>query len=977
MQARTLGHSSFRRSTRPRRASVPRIGVTGCLAALLVLGCSSGRRPEPPAPEPNIDPVATDRPRAPVPSMDTVAPPKPVEDRVQRIAPPELAYAHGWMALSSTGADDFVAKYPDFDGRGVLIGILDTGIDPSIPGLTKTSTGDPKVLDMRDFSGEGAVPLARVSPAGDSVSVGGRMLHGFGRVIALNTQGPWYGGTIAELPLGDPPASDLNGNGTVGDSLVLVVTRATDGWVVLADTDGDGSLANERPVHDYLAGREWFGWSPRGRTPPIAMAANFGEAGGEPTLDLAFDLFAHGSHVAGIAAAHDLYGVAGLDGVAPGAQLLGLKIALGAQGGISTTGAMLRAMDYAIKFAESRRLRLVLNISFGVGNEIEGRARIDRIVDSVLQRHPSVVMTIAAGNDGPGLSTLGFPGSSERAITVGATFPPVFLAPAPDGGKVQERVAYFSSRGGELAKPDLITPGVAYSSVPRWNAGDEVKQGTSMASPHAAGLAALLLSATMRDSAPIPAARIRRALMVTARAEPEGGFVDEGRGIPEVEAALRWLQSNRPGPEVRVRVPGTSRTAAWIERWPGASADSIVRFELSRDDVPGSATYALRSDVPWLRPPPSLTLSGRSAEVNLRYSVAKLARPGAYTGTVTGWTDDTLAGPAFRLVVTVVNPVGSGDSLLLRAPTAVQSGSVLRSFFLADTTRPFEVTVTTSATDRGIAFLHEPHGMPFRDSNAVPIGSDPAIYPVDGRDVRNGMYEVDVTPAGVQDLKATIVVRQAPFTMTATRKGDAVTARLTGVGARAKTRVELGLIGGERTEKVATRGSDPVRLPFILPAWATAVVVDVAMDHAQWGRFTDFGLTLFDSSGRQLGKDPLEYAFGRLSVDAAKGQTDRPVAVTLFPGFADPADTAGWSATVSVRLYADTMAIIPPADGDTTEAVVSRGAKVTRRFAPLASPPWVLAEGFTPLVVVVARTRERIWTREIVLPPGSGGAGND
>ena len=124
------------------------------------------------------------------------------------------------------------------------------------------------------------------------------------------------------------------------------------------------------------------------------------------------------------------------------------------------------------------------------------------------------------------------------------------------------------------------------------------------------------------------------------------------------------------------------------------------------------------------------------------------------------------------------------------------------------------------------------------------------------------------------------------------------------------------MIGGERIEKITTRGSDPVRLPFILPSWTAAVVVDVAMDRAQWGRFTDFGLTLFDSNGRQLGKDPLEYAFGRLSVDVAKGQADRPVAVALFPGFADPADTATWSATISVRLYADTMAAVPPAGGD-------------------------------------------------------------
>jgi hypothetical protein len=60
------------------------------------------------------------------------------------------------------------------------------------------------------------------------------------------------------------------------------------------------------------------------------------------------------------------------------------------------------------------------------------------------------------------------------------------------------------------------------------------------------------------------------------------------------------------------------------------------------------------------------------------------------------------------------------------------------------------------------------------------------------------------------------------------------------------------------------------------------------------------------------------------------------------------------------------MAAVPPADGDSAEAVVSPGLKVTRRFTPVVSP-WTLGEGFTPLGVVVARTGGRIWTREIAL----------
>src|SRR5690606_2039042 len=183
-----------------------------------------------------------------------------------------------------------------------------------------------------------------------------------------------------------------------------------------------------------------------------------------------------------------------------------------ANGGISTTGAMRAALDYALRTARQRRLPLVVNLSFGVGNEREGGAPIDAVMDSFLAANPDVVMTISAGNDGPGLSTVGFPGSSARAISVGATFPTVFIQRTAAAATAPDPVAFFSSRGGELAKPDLVTPGIAYSTVPRWSAGEERNAGTSMAAPHAAGLAAILVSALAAEGRTPDAARIKRAL---------------------------------------------------------------------------------------------------------------------------------------------------------------------------------------------------------------------------------------------------------------------------------------------------------------------------------------------------------------------------------------------------------------------------------------------------------------------------------
>jgi subtilisin family serine protease len=959
-----------------------------------VLACASSRpQASGPVPTPRVDsvraaPSGTVRPSDTVasagpaprtgapstPPADSVERVAPAADSVRRVAPPDVAHTHGWMPLASTGVDRFLRAEPEADGRGVLIGILDTGIDPGVPGLLTTSTGGPKILDLRDFSSEGAVALGRVTPAGDSVDVGGRRLGGFARVVSLNTAGPYYAGTIAELPLGPPPAADLNGNGSARDTLPIVVVRATDGWVLLADTDGDGSLAGERPIHDYLVGRESFGWAPKGGHPRVNVAANFGADAATPQLDLFFDTGGHGTHVSGIAAGHELYGVPGFDGVAPGAQLLGLKIANSAQGGISTTGSMLRAMDYAIKFAEARHLPLVLNMSFGVGNELEGQARIDGIIDSVLAAHPDVVLAISAGNDGPGLSTIGFPGSASRAISVGATLPSSFLPPGSNGAPSPDQLAYFSSRGGEIAGPDVVTPGVAYSTVPLWNAGDEVEQGTSMAAPHAAGLAALLESAASRARRTLAARDVRQALMVTAQPTPGATFIDEGSGLADVDRAWRWLSSARTVAEIDVRAVGPGDATGAVLRGPGGLSDTVQSFELVRP-AGAAATYTLRSDAAWLTGPAALTLKGRRTTLQLKVARKAIAAPGVAVGTITGWGADTLAGPAFRLVVTVIAaaPVASGTQKL-REQVAMPAGATLRTFFQADSGRPFALIVETNGrAERALSFLHEPDGMPFRDEGARSAGFGPqsAEYEADSRDVVSGAYESVVVAPPNQALSATVSVSQSPLTLRAVRQGESVHATFTNLtGAPVEAVVGMHLGGAVRLETVTASGSAVQRIPFVVPSWSRGVVIDISMDRAQWGRFTDFGVTLFDSLGQQLGKQPLKYAFGRLQVELPEGHGDLPVTLGLFPGFADPAGDQRWSLRASIRVYADTSVVLARADSGSQR--IAPRATATADFALPASPPWPLGPRFVPLGLLVARADDRSWTREIELvPPGT------
>lgn len=871
------------------------------------------------------------------------------------------------MPLGGTGADRFVKAHPEWDGRGVLIAILDSGLDPSIPGLTTTSTGQRKVLDLRDFSGEGNVPLSRISPTGDQIVVAGHKLNGATRLKAVAVGGEIWGGTISEIPLGNLPASDLNGDHNDSDTLAIVVVKASDGWVLFTDTDGDGSLANEKPVHDYAVAKEYFGWRTGGRQAPVGIAVNFSEDRGAPRLDLLFDTSAHGSHVAGIASANDMYGVAGFDGVAPGASLLGLKIANNAQGGISTTGSMFAALQYALKFASDRRLPLVLNMSFGVGNEAEGAARIDHLIDSVLAANPSVVFAISAGNDGPGLSTMGFPGSVSRALTVGATFPGVFLGATGKGG---DPVAYFSSRGGEVAKPDIVTPGMAYSTVPRWSVGSEQKGGTSMASPHAAGLAALLVSALVQQGRQVDARQVKQALMVTARPIGSEGFLDDGTGLADIEAAWRWLSANRPVPEVNVMAHGNGLTAAYRGRGLTSAVDTLQSFDLTLPKSAGEAQYALRSNSPWLRSPEGVKLHGGANSVTLGYQSRMLTKPGVYTGVVTGWSADTLVGPVFRLVNTVVVPQAGSD--ISAELGSIPAGSEARVFFEAQAGRPFAVTYTARRPgEQVLAYLHEPGGQPYREDNGFGAGAgdQAGVLSVDARDVVPGIYEADAAAPPLDGATASIVVNQSPFTIDAVRGHDSVVVKLTNVaGESVTTQPFIVLVGAERTTRVIAKGSETQKIRFAWPSWAVHAVVDVSMDRAQWPIFTDFGLTVFDAEGRQLGQAPLNYAFGRVHVDlpVRRDSTSRGSAqVGLFPGLAESNPDQRWTAMVSIRLYADSAQVtqLPPAQRVTVGA-----ARQTSVAIPWTDPPLSLGDGFFPLGIVVVPDGEHAWTRESALP---------
>ena len=873
--------------------------------------------------------------------------------------PPRFAKLLGYMPLRSTGAEPFRFAQPKYDGRGVVIAILDSGIDAGVAGLANTTTGERKILDLRDFSGEGRITLAEVEPDRvGTIQVAGVTLTGFGRVARLARK-PYFGGVLRERTLGRLPAADINGDGVADDAFALVVARGSRGWFVIVDTDGDGRLDDESPVYDFAVDGETFTLKPwpDSRSPgPMTIAANITENDGYPVLDLFMDNSSHGTHVAGIAAGHGLFGVDGFDGVAPGAYVLGLKIADNLRGGISVTGSMLRALNYAADFAGRRGLPLVANLSYGVGHDTEGRAAIDSIVDEFALRHPDVLVVISVGNDGPGLSSVWLPGSASYALTVCALIPGVFArVQEPGRPAADDVVAWWSSRGAEVAKPDLCAPGIAFSSVPPWRVGEEISSGTSMATPHVAGLAALLMSAMRQARRPVRAIDLKRALVNTATSAG-GTVLDQGAGTPDVRAAHQWLLAGHQSGVYHVTAlpdGANSSTGAAAYRRTGLAgpADTLQRFRIASVGGQPAALLVLEPDVPWLHVPGSLELSGGPGTVAVTYDAGALEEPGLYVGTV--WahpSTDEIAGPSFGLVNTVIVP-HSLDSPV-RSRGILRPGGVARYFLEVPPGAPglvLEATVL-EGTPETTLHLFEPTGRPARGRRSVAVGGEhgeSALLMVRADDLQEGVYEA-VLVGPPADTVSYRFAASIPTVAVASVDGSGIATLHNGGSESVEVTVSSVVLGATRTERVAAGGSSAARIRLTAPQWARRVHLEIRVPPETWRTLTDFGVTLYDSEGRKLGDGPLNYAMRRMEMELDSTTEGGVLEVELMPAFAHLTPLARWTAAVRVTFAGGGAA------GADSGSVVMLSPGERREVKLNARPAYSIPDGYRMLVEVAA-----------------------
>ena len=820
------------------------------------------------------------------------------------IAPPDKAANKtdwSFLPLSATHADQFVEEHPNYDGRGVIIFIFDTGVDPGIDGLQTTTEGKKKIIDVRDVSGTGDVAYTLAERVGDELRVGGKtVLRGMNAIDVKPIDGKYYYGALNELRFQNG-LGDLNFNSIDTDVFgVLVYMDSADHYAAYVDSDGDRNLSNEHKVTNYREHYNTFAFhsndSVASSGKRLTGAVNIYPE--RQIVSLYFDDGSHGTHVAGIASGHNIDNQTGFNGVAPGAQVIAVKFADNNAGGVTVSGSMQKAFEFAAETARSQPKPVVVNMSFGIGNELEGQSVMDKWLDSLLTATPNLTVCVSAGNEGPGLSSIGLPGSANRVIASGAALPADAARDLYDLYLTHPVIFDFSSRGGELAKPDIISPGTAVSTVPDYVAGDRYN-GTSMSSPYTTGCCALLLSA-MKQAFPdwtVNAYAIKRSMMLSADHIENATPLDEGYGMIDVPAAFellsRWHRTGYvPVPvSIEATIPSTIKTgtAAYFRagNYPkdGERESFTVEPEpqpgmSSRERAIGMEAFDLVSDEAWMSPLQSSIYrrGGGPMNVDVRYNAKLLQKPGLYSGRIWAYEKGAAhvhADARFELVNSIIIPNTFSDRNDYRVALTdlkLAPDSLQREFF-AIPPGAKEVKVTLSSRDsKGdcAVSLFDNAGQKISKLGIRSGSKRTTTLYFSGAQLTPGIWEADLSRTmsseDEHDLTVDFTVEVQPLDIENVRAGidnsghatlGMTIANATLLNYHAEPQANIN--GYERTIDTLISVSDQFILPFSSRPGERGVVFDISIPSEDYDLFTDIACQVLHSDSSAAFNSAFDY----------------------------------------------------------------------------------------------------------------------
>ncbi|MFJ5272745.1 S8 family serine peptidase [Streptomyces sp. NPDC088358] len=288
------------------------------------------------------------------------------------------------------------------------------------------------------------------------------------------------------------------------------------------------------------------------------------------------DRHGHGTHVASTVAGTGAASGGKEKGVAPGASLHIGKVL--DNDGSGQDSWILAGMEWAARDQHAK----VVSMSLG-GDPTDGTDPLSEAVNR-LSEETGALFVIAAGNSGPEAYSIGAPGAADAALTVGAVNGP---------GKGVDQLAEFSSRGPRVGdnavKPDLTAPGVDILAArsqyaPEGEGAYQTMSGTSMATPHVAGAAALLAAKHPDWNG----RQLKDALVSTTASTRQSSPYQGGSGRLDIAAAVKATVVASGSAFAQVHYPYTpGQTVRRDVTYSNVAAEPVtLDLGLVADDIP-------------------------------------------------------------------------------------------------------------------------------------------------------------------------------------------------------------------------------------------------------------------------------------------------------------------------------------------------------------------------------------------------------
>lgn len=855
-----------------------------------------------------------------------------------------------FIPLNPTGVSEFLKTHPEYDGRGTIIFVFDTGVDPGVEGLKLTPAGDTKIIDVRDFSGEGDIQLFEAENDGGQLRAHGLSVNGIDELERKPADGKYYIGSFNENRLRNSTSAvrDLNGNSRTDDDFVVAVFRVQNGtqnyWVAYFDLDCNGSLKGEKPLRSYRENFDTFQIQNPSKNPYFTFAVNILPE--DKKVSLYFDDGAHGTHVAGIAAGYRIGKIASFNGVAPGAKIIAVKISDNTLNGITLTGSMRRAYLFADSLSRIMKEPCIINMSFGIGSVIEGQSEMEKFLDSLLSRNPYLYVCTSNGNNGPGISSSGLPASTNSVLSSGAVLTREAGRDLYGASLDRDIILHFSARGAETAKPDICSPGACVSTVPNWSLSDRM-WGTSMASPYTAGVVSLLLSAWTKEQPgqKLPAQLLYKIIRQSAVQMEGYNDLDQGAGYINVVKAYQALKSYQKLPVVPLQ---EYTVIAETPNFPRHQAPNLLirdgsyldendqfRIFVSADSPASSAKHTvfnLSSNAGWLNPVQKKLFfrASQGAYISLRPDMKKISGPGLYTARISAFEEGQKQLPAFETLVSVVIPYqfSPEENFRLDFKNEKLAPGMHKRYFIKVPPAAGGLTISLSSDGKNysesIFRVFDPDGEKIFTSDLLSTSGPKAAESSTLYDLKPGVYEVVVHGNYLaRNVSAYELSIQANLLNAWTGKNcnDESSAKMSKSGfvtlANYSGKVMPAIVKGSVTgyssvHRYDISGKDSKSIRFILRKGEEKRVFHLKFSKEDYNKLTDFSMLILNVQGDAVEKEAMEYEEGEISISNSSPEADSTeYTLLLTPAFAGYGTSASLEVTESTLFNVKTPLTFP------------------------------------------------------------------